>query len=887
MPRPARWLVPTTAVLALALPVSARAQTATPAPTQAPPAQTFNANLRLFSPTVTGLGPNGAVVSAELRRAGQAAGRGQASGVFLGLFSLDLLNPAGEAVPVRPGDVLHLDIAGTTTLDYSVPDLTVEPDVAADAIGGSAPAGAAVRVTAGGGFNPPARAATAGADGRYSVSFAGEVDLAPGSGGQVTSTERRERIDVAVARAWGITRLAVRLGEPQVDGVSSAGDPVRLVLRDALGGPKAQATVEVAPGGVFGGGGTFSATLVDLSDTPVDIVPTQRLQYRRPGESIDLDIPRLTADIDTVADTVTGQAPPNAALTVTAGPFFGQRAREVGAGADGRYAADFAGVADIAPGSPVSVRLTTTGGHWITLATAAASLRVWPEAGRVDGTVAGGSGVEITVVGPGGGAAKAAATTTANFLGGFNVPLADAAGRPYYPQARDRVRLKFGETTREVVVPPLGIEWDTATDKVFGETTPGGTMTVRAQPPAGQGNGVVTRSGEVPGTGYYEAVFAPDADLRAGSRLQITYTYPNGDRIRVDRVLPFLDVQVGGNAVGGFALPRVDVRGALTIGGRAVGRGTAMAGDDQAFDLLVIDPALRTAVAIQPGQRVEITFEARRLGVDIGPLFARFRSAGNRWAISGTGPISTALAARVVGSNGTARNLTVATDATGAFSRTLPATIDGLAGTRAEVSHLNADGHRFYSLALRARLVAYIGTPDVEVRATPLTGVEVWLRPPGNVAITVAQTQTDTTGQGVARFPFATVSAGMLLNAEIGKGGPDAESAEMTVADVSVALDTAANSVIGHVPPGQGFFGRLAAVRAYVRGETAPRNLTVPTDADGNFTLNTANPGGFTQGFQLAQAERIEVVHTAASGHQTVAAASPRTLVYLPLSLNR
>lgn len=849
---------------------------------------TEQVNIRLYSNAVTGLGPNGAPVRMELRRGGQVVAQGQGSGAFLGLFGVDLLNPAGNAVPVQPGDMLRAEVGGSPSLDYTVPDLALTVDVAADTIAGRAPAGAAVRVTAGGGPNPPAQTATAGADGRYTVSFAGTADLAPGSSGQITSTERRGGVDVSVARAWGVTRLAVRLGEPRVDGVASPGDPVRLTLRDSIGVPKAQALVEVAPGGVFGGGGTFAATLVDATDTPVDIVPTQTLLYRRTGESIDLDIPRLTAEVDATGDKVTGQAPPNGTLTVTAGPFFGQQARDVTADASGQYSADFTGVADITPGSPVTVRLTVAGGHWISLATAAASLRVWPEAGRVDGTVAGGASVQINVVSASG-AARATASATANFLGQFNVALADTAGKPYYPLARDRVRVSFGDAMREVVVPPLGIEWDTAADRVFGETTPGGTVTVRAQPPASQGNGAVTRSMEVPGSGFYEAVFAPDMDLRAGSRLQITYAYPGGDRIRIDRVLPYLDIQVGGNAVAGFALPRVDVRSAVKAGGRTVAGGTARAGDDQSFALRVSDPVLNRPVAIAAGQTVEVEFDVRKLGVAVGPLAARFVPAGAGFALRGTGPISTVLTARFVGSNGTPRTVNIQTDATGAYSRTIPAGIDGLAGTEAEISHLNAEGHRFFALAVRPRLIAYIGSARADLAAMPLTGARLALAPAGSPPVAQANTATDTTGRAEATLAGAVplIAAGQTLSAAVDPGGPNAETAEMTVADVALRLDTAANTVAGRVPPGQGFFGRFATVRAFIRGEAAPRAITVLTDAEGAFSLDTTNPGGFAQGFPLSAAERIEVVHTAPSGHQTVAVAIPAITIYLPRAVNR
>lgn len=834
-------------------------------------------NVRLYGATVGGLGPNGAVVRAELRRAGQAVGTGQGAAAFLGLYTLTLADPGGAETPVQPGDVLSVAIGGLPVVAYTVPALPVTPDPATDSVAGTAPAGATVRVTAGTGAGAPAQTTTAGADGRYSVAFAGTVDIAPGTVGQVAVVERRQGLDINVTRAWAVTRLTVRLGEAGVTGIAAPGDPIRLTLRDAQGVGKARATAAVDAGDA-----TFEATLASAAGAPVEVVPTYTLEHRRTGESIDLPIPRLTAEVDPGADRVAGQAPAGVALAVTAGYFFNQRTLTVTAGADGRYTAEFAGTPDIVPGSPVTLLLTTPDGHQVILATAAATLRVWPEAGRLDGTIAGGADAAITVS-DAAGQARAAATATANFLGQFNAALRDPAGAPYYPQARDRVRVAFGEAARELLVPPLGIEWDTAAETVSGETTPGGTVTVRVQPPAGQGNAAETRAIDVQGTGFYAAEFAGAMDLRAGSRLQITYTYPNGDRSRVDRILPYLDVQVGGNAVAGYALPRVDVRATLKDGGATAGTGTARAADNQAFDL-------RTAqrgqpAPIRPGQRLEVTFGGRNLAVDVGPLAARLVAAGNGWAVRGTGPISTALAARFVDSGGTARTVTVRTDATGAYSRTLPGGIDGLAGTRVEVGHLNADGHRFHTLDVRPRLVAYLGSPRVDVQGAPLGAVDVALSGRGGAARGAGQ--LDTAGAATLGLAGAqpTIGVSMTLAATIDTGaGADAwrATASMTVADVSVALDTPANVVRGRVPPRAGFFGRFATVRAFLRGAAAPRTLNIPTDAAGAFTLNTANPPGAGQGFALADATRIEVVHTAADGHQSIAVAVPAIRVLLP-----
>lgn len=848
---------------------------------------TAELNLRLYDASVGGLGPVGGLVRAELRDGvgGQPKAAGQTSTGFLGLFDLDLLDPAGAAVPLRPGDRLRLDFVGTASLDYRVPELDATADVAADTLSGTAPAGLEVAVSVGGGGNPPSRVATAGADGRFTVSFAGEVDLVPGSSGQLRIVERRAGLDVSVARAWGITRLTVRLGEARVEGVASAGEPVQLTLRDGLGLAKARATAQVAPGGSFGGGGSFAATLEDAEGDPVAALPTMRLEYRRPGESIDLAIPTITAEVDPGADRVTGEAPAGAALAITAGPFFNRETLDLVADAAGRYSADFAGMADITPGSTVEVRHVTAAGHRVILETAAAAMRVWPEAGRVDGTVSGNTAVKVAVL-DGRGNTRAEASGSSNFAGQFNLAFADAQGRPYYPATRNRLRLTFDQVTHEMIVPAMSIEWDTAGDTVSGEATPGGRVTVRAQPPAGQGNAAATRPITVPVTGFYLADFASEMDLRAGSRLQLTYTLPNGDRSRVDRVLPLLNVQVGGNALSGFALPRVDVAAALKDGARTAGSGAARAGDDQSFALRLLE-AGGAAAAIRAGQTVEAVFDVRRLAATVGPLSASLVRGAEELVVAGEGPISRTLAARYQGGNGFARNGVLRTDQAGRYRAELPGGIDGLAGTRVEVSHLDAEGHRFYAIAVAPRLVAYLGMPRARLEAPPLAELRLRLAAtPGGAALAQAQARADTEGMAEAELAGTrpTIAVSQTLSAEITTAeGP--VNVAMTVADLALSLDTPANLVRGRAPVGQGFFGRFASLRAYLRGTPEPRTITVRTDAQGNFSLDTENaPGG---GFPLASAEAIELVHTDAAGHQTVAVAVPRIAVFLPRLSNR
>lgn len=833
--------------------------------------------IRLYDAVVGGIAPVGSRVGVTLTRRDAIAGRGEATAGFLGLWSASLVDAAGAAVAVRPGDRLRLAVSGAATLDYTVPALDVVADAAADAVRGTAPPGTTARVTVGGGGNPPSASATAGADGRWAVAFAGQADLVAGTTGQLAIAELRPGIEVTVTRAWAVTRLAVRLGQPTVTGVATPGEGVRLTLKDARGGFKASAAVEVDAGGFFGGGADFAATLQSIQGDSIDVRPTDVLEFRQGAARIDLPIPVLTADVDTTADTVTGEAPAGASLRVTASLLFFTTARDVTADAAGRYRADFASAFDLVGGIGVEVVQTVPEGHTIALATAASSIRVWPEAGRVDGTVAGGAEVVVTALGPSG-QPKGSGADTASFLGQFATDLTDAAGRRVFPQAGDRIRVAFNGASKEMTVPALGIEWDPARERVYGEATPGGTVTVRARPPAGQGNGVVQRAQPIEAVGTYAAELAPDLDLRAASRLELTYSYPNGDRSRIDRVLPYLDVQVGGNAVAGFALPRSPVVASLRDGATVLGSGAATAGDDQAFDARLVQAG--RPVAITAGRTVEAEFEARRIALAVDPLAARFARAGEAAALEGTGPVSTALAVRVVGGNGQARNVTATTDATGAWRLALPGGIDGLGGTSATVAFLNGEGHRQWALARIARLTAYLGQGRVGLEAMPLAAARLTLTAAGGAAVGEAAASTDTAGQAEAALGAAGAApaAGQTVGAVIGS-----ETASMTVADLQLALDVGRSTVTGRVPLGAGGTGRIAQLRLWPRDGGGAVNITVRTDPDGAFTLLTTDPPGFgAPGAPLARYGRVALVHTSPEGHRTVAEAAVRIAIFTP-----
>ncbi len=836
--------------------------------------------LRLYDAAVSGVGPNGAVVEAELTRGGRNLARGGGGGAFFGIFGFNLLSAAGEDAPLQPGDLLTLRFVGLSAYDYKVPELDAQADAAADTVSGRAPAGAEVQVTAGAGGGASTLRVVADAGGRYVATFAGQADLLPGSAGQVQLVQRQPGLTVTLSRAWALTRVEALLGSATVSGITAPDAPATLILRSAGGTEKGRAAFAAAAGN-----GAFQVDLADLLDRPALILPSDRLSFRRGAESFELTIPNLTAEVDIGQDRVSGQAPAGAALAVSARVLFNTQTLAATADAAGRYLADFRGRLDIVGGSRVDVVYSYPEGHRVRLVEAASSIRVWPELGRVDGTVPGGT--ELTVVALDAlGLPVASAAGMASVLGRYDLTLVTPKGERHLPRAGETIELRFEGLKRTMTVPPLGIDWDTAAETVSGETTPDGTVTVVAQPPEGQGNGAVTRAVAVPPSAFYRAAFAPDADLRAGSRLQVTYTYPNGNRSRIDRAIPWLNVMVGGDAVNGLALPRAAVEANLTRGAAALGRATAQAEVDQRFSLRLADEAGRPAI-LAAGQTLSLRF-GRSLAVAVGPLSARLEQAADKnWSLTGTGPLSRTLALRFEGGGG-ARTVTVLTDpATGAWRRALPAGVTAGPGLRAEAGYLDAEGHRFYSLDLLTRLTAYLGTEQAGVEASPLAAARLRLEPAaGGAALATAAAVLDSAGQLRAGLRGAAprIIAGQQLAVELELlDGGAARTARMTVADLSMALDTVGSRITGKVPTPAGFQDRLVTLRVSPRDGSATRNYTALADDQGVFSFNTANPGFLAPpGIPLAAVGLVELIHTGADGHRTILAGVPRIAVFLP-----
>ncbi|MGC8946284.1 MAG: hypothetical protein ACP5N6_09035 [Anaerolineae bacterium] len=297
----------------------------------------------------------------------------------------------------------------------------------------------------------------------------------------------------------------------QVDGSNV---PITLTLYGPRGIPKDIRLLHAAGNGFF----------YDLlRDTGLVLESGDVLTLEGPGGlQAALTLPTLTARVDTLSETVSGEAPPGARLTVSvwggtygasssgtlsqnaAGPLGGggptpppplppiRASRVVTAGADGTYVADFRGVADLTHRSWGEVSLTTPEGHTVIRPFRAQDCRPVLTAVSVGGNSLSGVSSQgcpsatIWLRDPTG-ALKAQAYADFSWWDWFVFyfyqyevcPIPDWCGGKSYPVLilpGDRIEVESGGAAYTTTVPTLTLEVDRETPALSGWGPPGETL---------------------------------------------------------------------------------------------------------------------------------------------------------------------------------------------------------------------------------------------------------------------------------------------------------------------------------------------------------------------------------------------------------------------------
>ncbi len=215
--------------------------------------------------------------------------------------------------PMLPGDALELTSNGQTTR-VVIPGLSVKLDSASDVITGTAPPNsfAQVSLSSSGGtyydgipFGSTYFTATAGASGQFTRSLKDMFDIAPGTIVRMVASSDLYSEPYFVAES-AIPWMRAHAYQQYIDVALPEIGPITLTMQSA----GVLTSTNFFPS-YYGQG--FSALRLGL---PVNAKPGDRIIVSSKQTVISLTVPALTAKLDVMKRTVTGQAPPLSRLRV-------------------------------------------------------------------------------------------------------------------------------------------------------------------------------------------------------------------------------------------------------------------------------------------------------------------------------------------------------------------------------------------------------------------------------------------------------------------------------------------------------------------------------------------------------------------------------------------
>lgn len=683
-------------------------------------------HLRLGEASVAGIGPRGQSITLMVSRGGQVVARAEERAADAppdGRPNWSLLprDEAAQPVAIQGGDRLAMAIAGRG-IDIDVPRLSAEANPAADLVAGSALANSPVDVTLRRGGEALHTQVIALSDGRFTLGLAGRWDLAPNDEIEVSVVLQGGHTAALSTRAPG---LSVNLDTGQVMGYASPFAVVEASLRDGAGQLRGGGTSHASELG------RFEIELRDAGGNPAIPAAADTLELLYAGQRSRLTIPRLSATIDTRADTVVGQAEPGGEVSVAVQPAPGipqpQQTQRVTPDPAGAYRAEFVGDTDIAAGTRVTISYRGVDGHiaWIE--------RLLPIAHLQHGgnLVSGWVGPEATVTLSvwRGGRAVAWASVPAQSDGSFDAFVVDATGAPVALAGGDAVDARWSGGSSplapasghlQIPVATITATLDAATGRLVGRGPPLGLVFVH---PGGLQSGGAAIAVPVDAAGAFAATLPGGAGqpLAAGLAVEAGVLTEEGHRVYSRAIVPYLELTLGLGRVAGTAAPLAAVELELDAGGRFLAAGQARTDTFGRFEGLLRDGE-RRVVAPEPGSILSLVEPGDSLTrLDVPELSIAIDLPSN--ALHGTGPANRPLGLRLQARGRPDVGMDVWTDAAGAWSlggASLPAGVLLADLSQAEAQARIDNGHRVSALAIHTPSP----TPPPSPSPSPTTGAE-------------------------------------------------------------------------------------------------------------------------------------------------------------------
>ncbi len=299
---------------------------------------------------IEGTTTGGATVQASLLRGGSPVAAAQTTADSSGNFAF-LFDQNHEPVDILDGDQVSLSDGANSTVIEVIP-INGMIDVSNDSVsgkmeGGSFPTTATVGVSRPSAPTFVTKSTDVAADGTFSASFAGEVDLVEGYVAKIWYTDANGNQVRKILYSNGLN-VRARINEDIVEGITSPGTEVQITVTDDSAALKGTASC-------VGDRTGYYATQITSNNVTVDLVETDTITVTASAfaQSVDLNINVTNySQIDAVNNIITGS------LSGGVYPAFGRinlwNARsarwffkDITIDASGNYTADFSGLVDV------------------------------------------------------------------------------------------------------------------------------------------------------------------------------------------------------------------------------------------------------------------------------------------------------------------------------------------------------------------------------------------------------------------------------------------------------------------------------------------------------------------------------------------------------------
>ncbi|MFN8559999.1 MAG: hypothetical protein U0531_22470 [Dehalococcoidia bacterium] len=871
---------------------------------------------RVGAGALEGIGIPGRVVTATLRD-----GRGAPTGTFTGtvgeggdfaipLAHVDRSGPDAAARRLEPGTSVVVEFDDGDPVVVGIVDVSTVTDPDRETVAGQAPPGAEIVVTlerpsyvdeAGDAYGyaiDDHRPVTAGLDGRFSVDFGaagapgGPIDIEPPLWGEAVLVRPDGHF---VTRPWAPLAIQAVLGDGWLAGFGPPGEAVGVTLRDADGAVVVRRTQDDRAMW----GGDEPRWYLDITDPLGQSVPTaagDRLEVQVAGQSAAVDLPAIEAVSHVAEDRVSGRTLADAPIDLEIWTPSGvnDRTRSTADG-DGSFAFDLAARhVDVVYNAAIGLTVHV-GRHRVRSHVDIPGLTIDLDTGNVFGS--GEPDVDATLSVERGGRTIGRRDIRTDSYGWFDDAVPAADGSPLVPRPGDVIvlstpRARYIEPRVAMPVPELTIDLPSSRDHIEGTYEPDGKLDVSlwSDGPAGQWPDETEIQTGADGRWHYgwtNRAFK----LSGGWTVNAQRTAPSGHQAFRTRVVPRLDLRLGGATACGQAMPLKPVR--LTVRGGADGSAAATSRTNGRFQA-AIAAADGRARPVRSGDRVSADLGGWNADLVVPPLDLAIDWANRR--ITGTTAASATLA--IAGWRGECAaddddtglawsRWSGAADAAGRFEAPIPDDLrapseDG----RFAVVVLTPDGHRVYEPLAVVHITAVPDTRDAHGTGLPGAPFTATLRGPNGALRGTTSGIVDGDGRWSLAMSDAAGGAVTMRDGDVLGVGAGGDAGMLPIETLGFDFD-ARRGLQGNARPGR----RVSVVLGLAaKGRPAgdERWYDITADDRGGFAIDAPPPRAR---WTFADVRSIRATIEMPGGHRlesrlSIAPPAPPA-IYLPIGAKR